>query len=65
MIFWLIDLYPLSGEVRCLEWMNFLSSSVQATAFSQIWRPLRFVNEEKDTLAVRAKGKQCVSEQYA
>jgi glutathione S-transferase len=72
-LFYLARLHPSAGllpneptgEARCLEWMNFLSSSVHATAFSQIWHPLRFVNDEKDTPAVRAKGKQCVLEQYA
>ncbi|WP_338829752.1 glutathione S-transferase [Bradyrhizobium sp. 27S5] len=53
-----------AGEARCLEWMNFLSSSAHATAFSQIWRPMRFVGDEKDASAVRAKGKQCIREQY-
>src|SRR5262249_5817810 len=71
--FYLARLHPSAGllptesdgEARCLEWMNFLSCSVHATAFSQMWRPLRFVKDEKDTPAVRTKGEQCVREQYA
>lgn len=53
-----------AGEARCLEWMNYLSGSVHATAYSQIWRPLRFVGDDKETAAVVAKGEQSVREQY-
>lgn len=53
-----------TGEARCLEWMNYLSSSVHATAYGQIWRPLRFVNDEIDTPTVIARGEQAVREQY-
>jgi glutathione S-transferase len=53
-----------AGEARCLEWMNYLSGSVHATAYSQIWRPLRFVGDDKDAPPVVAKGEQCVREHY-
>jgi glutathione S-transferase len=71
-LFYLARLHPsagllpreAAGEARCLEWMNYLSSSVHATAYGQIWRPLRFVNDEDDAPAVTAKGEQSVREQY-
>jgi glutathione S-transferase len=71
-LFYLARLHPFAGllptepagEARCLEWMNYLSSSVHATAYGQIWRPLRFVNDEKAAAAVRNKGEACVREQY-
>jgi glutathione S-transferase len=72
-LFYLARRYPSAGllpaepagEARCLEWLNYLSSSVHATAYGQIWRPLRFVNDEMDARAVTTKGEQCVREQYA
>jgi len=71
-LFYLARLHPSAGllptepagEARCLEWMNYLSGSVHATAYSQIWRPLRFVSDENDAPAVKTKGEQCVREQY-
>jgi glutathione S-transferase len=53
------------GEARCLEWMSYLSASVHATAYGQIWRPLRFVSDESDFGPVIAKGKDNVREQYS
>lgn len=53
------------GEARCLEWMNYLSSSVHATAYAQIWRPLRFVSDDKDFGPLRAKGVDSVRDQYS
>lgn len=71
-LFYLARLHPSAGllpnepvgEARCLEWMNYLSGSVHATAYAQIWRPLRFVNDDKDAPAVTVRGGQCVREQY-
>jgi glutathione S-transferase len=71
-LLYLARLHPSAGllpteparEARCLEWMSYLSSSVHATAYSQIWRPLRFVNHENDAPAVMARGEECVREQY-
>jgi glutathione S-transferase len=54
-----------AGEARCIEWMNWLASNVHAMSYGQIWRPLRFVAEEKDFPALREKGEQNVREQYA
>jgi len=53
-----------AGEARCLEWMNYLSANTHAMAYGQIWRPLRFVSDERDAPAVKAKGEQNVREQY-
>jgi len=72
-LFHLARLHPSAGllpsgpaeEARCLEWMSYLCSSVHATAYSQIWRPLRFVEDESAAPTVIAKGEQAVREQYA
>lgn len=55
----------VAEEARCIEWMNWLASNVHAMSYGQIWRPQRFVVEEKDVAAVNAKGQQNVREQYA
>jgi glutathione S-transferase len=55
----------LAAEARCIEWMNYLASNVHAMSFGQIWRPQRFVADEKDFPAVRAKGEANLREQYA
>ncbi len=54
-----------AGEARCVEWMNWLSSSVHALSFGQIWRTHRFVPDEADAAAVQARGRQNLDEQYA
>jgi glutathione S-transferase len=54
-----------AAEARCLEWTNWLSGNVHAMSYGQIWRPLRFVADEKDFPAVKAKGEQALREQYA
>jgi glutathione S-transferase len=54
-----------AAEARCIEWMNWLASNVHAMSYGQIWRPQRFVADEKDFPAVKAKGEQSVREQYA
>ena len=54
-----------AGEARAIEWMNWLSGSVHAMSFGQIWRSGRFVVDEKDYAAVQSKGQQNVREQFA
>lgn len=54
-----------AGEARCLEWLSFLSTSVHALSYGQLWRPERFVEDEEDRQAVVAKGHRNVREQYA
>jgi glutathione S-transferase len=54
-----------AGEARCVEWMNWLASNVHAMSYGQIWRPQRFVADDKDFPAVSNKGDQNVREQYA
>ena len=53
------------GQARAIEWMNWLSSNVHAMSYGQIWRPNRFVADERDYAAVQGKGQQNVREQYA
>jgi glutathione S-transferase len=50
---------------RAIEWMNWLASNVHAMSYGQIWRPLRFVADEKDVPPVQAKGRENLREQYA
>lgn len=54
-----------AGEARCIEWMNWLASNVHTMSYGQIWRPQRFVADEKDFPAVQAKGEANLREQYA
>ncbi|MCB8823394.1 glutathione S-transferase family protein [Microvirga rosea] len=52
-------------EARCIEWLNWLSSAVHAISYGQLWRPQRYVGDERDFPAVVAKGHINVREQYA
>jgi glutathione S-transferase len=54
-----------AGEARAIEWMNWLASNVHAVSYGQIWRANRFVANERDFAAVKAKGQQNLREQYA
>jgi glutathione S-transferase len=54
-----------AAEARCIEWMNWLASNVHAMSFGQIWRPQRFVADERDFPAVRARGEENLREQVA
>src|SRR5579863_283718 len=73
MLGYLARRYPEAGllprdvlsEARCYEWMNWLTTTVHAVAFSQIVRPQRFVADEKDYPAVIGRGRQNVAAAYA
>src|SRR5262249_881241 len=52
------------AEARCIEWLNWLSSSVHTMSFAQIWRPQRFTTDEDGFPAVRARGKENVRGQF-
>lgn len=54
-----------AAEARCIEWMNWLASNVHAMSYGQIWRPRRFIDDERQFPALKAKGEQNVREQYA
>jgi glutathione S-transferase len=72
-LFYLARTYPAAallpadvvGQARAIEWMNWLSSNVHAMSYGQIWRPNRFVADERDHAAVQGMGQQNVREQYA
>ena len=55
---------PLAAA-RLLEWCNWLSGTVHAMTFGQIWRPQRFVTDEKLFPAVQAKGRADVLDHFA
>jgi glutathione S-transferase len=54
-----------AGRARANEWMNWLSSNVHAMSFGQIWRPHRFVDDERHYEALEARGRRALREQYA
>jgi glutathione S-transferase len=51
-------------EARCIEWMNWLTTSVHATAYAQIRRPHRFVDDETLYPAIQAKGTKVLRENF-
>jgi glutathione S-transferase len=53
------------AQARCLEWFNWISGTVHAMAYGQLWRPHRFVADEALYGAVKAKGQEMVLEHYA
>ncbi|MEH2544833.1 glutathione S-transferase [Bradyrhizobium sp. AZCC 2262] len=54
-----------AAEARCIEWMNWLAGNVHAMSYGQIWRPQRFTNDENSFPALRIRGKENISDQYA
>ncbi len=46
----------LAGQARCLEWTNWLSGTLHAIGYGQLWRPQRFVADVALYSAVRSKG---------
>jgi glutathione S-transferase len=60
-------LLPTEPEplARCLEWFNWLSGTVHAVAFAQIWRPQRFVSDTALIDRVTTKGKENALEAFA
>lgn len=55
---------PLAAA-RLLEWCNWLSGTVHAMSFGQIWRPQRFVSDEKLYPPIQAKGRADVLDHFA
>jgi glutathione S-transferase len=60
-------LLPTDPEplARCLEWFNWLSGTVHAVAFAQIWRPQRFVADHALVNPVTTQGRDNVLEAFA
>jgi glutathione S-transferase len=54
----------LSGEARCIEWLNWISGDLHAVAYSQLWRSHRFVSNPQFHDDVQAKGKQNIRDRY-
>jgi len=50
---------------RCLEWCNWLSGTLHAIAFGELWRPVRFVDDESHHGAIQAKGRDNVLDGFA
>jgi glutathione S-transferase len=49
---------------RAIEWMNWLSGSVHAMAYGQIWRAQRFSDEETALESIRASGRASLADHY-
>lgn len=49
---------------RCLEWLNWLSSTIHAVGYGQMWRPARFTNDNAQFDKISAKGRENVIEAY-
>jgi len=54
-----------AGEARCIEWMNWLTGTVHATAVGQVWRTARFSDDAHAHPAIKAKGEQAVRDAFA
>lgn len=54
-----------AGQARAAEWMNWLSGSVHAMSFGQIWRPHRFIDDPELFPAVAARGRANLADQFA
>jgi len=53
------------AAARVLEWCNWLSGTVHAMAFGQIWRPHRFLTDEESYPNLQAKGRADVLDHFA
>lgn len=49
---------------RCLEWLNWLSSTVHAVGYGQLWRPERFTNDSTQFENIIAKGRENITDAY-
>ena len=49
---------------RCLEWLNWLSSTVHALGYGQLWRPARFTNDRAQFESIIAKGGENITDAY-
>jgi len=52
------------AAARVLEWCNWLSGTVHAMSFGQIWRPHRFLTDEKLYPNLQAKGRTDVLDHF-
>lgn len=53
-----------AGQARCIEWTNWLSGSVHAQTYGQLWRTYRFSDDKEIFPSIIAKGKLNQVEQY-
>lgn len=49
---------------RCLEWFNWLSGTVHAVGYGQLWRPQRFIDDGAQYGRISAKGKENIIDSY-
>jgi glutathione S-transferase len=71
-LMYLARAYPLAkllpddpaAEARCLEWLNWLSDTVHAVSYAQLWRPGRFAADPALWPAVVERGHQNIRDNY-
>ena len=49
---------------RCLEWFNWLSGTIHAVGYGQLWRPQRFINDSAQYEQISAKGRENIIDSY-
>lgn len=52
------------GVARCVELLNWLSGTVHAVDFGQLWRPSRFSGEQAQHAAISKKGKRSIFDAF-
>lgn len=51
-------------QFRCLEWFNWLSSTLHAIGYGQLWRPARFIRDSAHFEAISTKGRENIADAY-
>ncbi len=59
----LLPAAPLE-HARCLEWFNWLSATVHAVGYGELWRPARFTAKRDHYPQICAKGKENIIDAY-
>ncbi|HET7833071.1 MAG TPA: glutathione S-transferase N-terminal domain-containing protein [Gallionella sp.] len=49
---------------RCLEWFNWLSGTVHAMGYGQLWRPERFIDDSSQYDRISAKGRENIIDSH-
>lgn len=54
----------ISGEARCIEWINWLAGNVHTMSYGQIFRPQRFVDDGPCIAKLTERGRLNLLDQY-
>jgi glutathione S-transferase len=52
------------GQFRCLEWFNWVSTTLHAIGYTQLWRPERFIHDSAHFNAISSKGRENIADAY-